>query len=287
MRPRSHVPSHPLGSSTCAPSAYDPIVNQPAPGAPLPPPTPQAAQRSSASRLPLVAACAALVVALVMAALWLGARSDSSDAIIERDAVTAERDAANAARIEAENELQAALDNSDRTTQSGAGETASDDIEVLREQTEELAAEIDRLEDERDELAAELEIAQAESPTPAPVESTTSDDTVVESSDEPDGATLPDDETNADTDGEDADSGDSVTVTSPEDIGDAISTLFRDPVLGPGQELCLGEYLIEELGEERTIGAIESESPGDDDEFVDTLDDATDACGIDPSAVFG
>ena len=74
---------------------------------------------------------------------------------------------------------------------------------------------------------------------------------------------------------------------SADDIGDQLSSLFRSSVLGAVQKECLGQVMLNELGEQRVVEAIAAESPGDDDEFVQALRDAADFCNIDPSAIFG
>lgn len=74
---------------------------------------------------------------------------------------------------------------------------------------------------------------------------------------------------------------------SPDDIGEQISGLFRRSVLGAGQKSCLGQVKLNDFGEQGVVAAIATESPGDDDEFVEGLRAAADFCNIDPSAIFG
>ncbi|MGB3733819.1 MAG: hypothetical protein WA964_02605 [Ilumatobacter sp.] len=227
-----------------------------------------------------MAAATALVVAGVFALLWLGARSSESDTASERDAAIAERDAATQTYIDANAQLQTAqdeladareaLDDESGTVGEPGGATAAE-LQQLEDRTEELSAEVERLEDENEVLATDLAAAA----TPA-----------VTTADEPDAATT----TTTTATAEPADAAPATTAAATvsfEDVGDQISGLFRPSVLGTLQKRCLGEFVVEALGEERVLAAIASESPVDDEEFVDVVSAAAEFCLIDQSAIFG
>ncbi len=216
-----------------------------------------------------------------MTLLWLGARGARVDAETERDAVTAERDAANDESISADARLQTALDDlaearADLNAASGGavatGQSDEEELDALSDRVDELTAEVERLEDENAALVSDLETAAAPTTSvPAPG---------IEDTEPVTTTTVPED---SDLDAESVEE----PAASPDEVGDQISGLFRNSVLGAGQQQCLGQSVLEELGDERTIDAIASETPGDDEEFVDAVAAAADACNIDPSAVFG
>jgi hypothetical protein len=115
-----------------------------------------------------------------------------------------------------------------------------------------LSAEVERLEAENRALAADLEAAEAAAAEAEPAPTTTV-----------------------------------VASVSPDDVGDQISGLFRNSVLGAVQKSCLGQVVLNDLGEQRVVEAIAAESPGDDEEFVEAVRAAAAFCNIDPSAIFG
>lgn len=206
-----------------------------------------------------------------MGVLWLGARSSTDDAIVERDAAIAERDAANDASIDANAQLQTLQDELDAARaelddpDGAAVESDDGELQELNDRIEELSAEVERLEAENETLAA----GDAESTTttePVVLEPDLTTTTAVP-------ATTP-----------------ATTESAPvsaEDIGDQIAGLFRDDVLGSIQKICLGQAVVDDLGQDRVVEAIAAESPGEDVEFVESLLDAADFCNVDESAIFG
>lgn len=254
---------------------------------PPPPPLPQGVEAPTPSRLPLGVAVAALLATAVMGLLWLGARSSGNDATIERDAAIAERDAANDATIDANAQMrtaqdeladtQAALDDASGAADQSDG-PSPEEMQALEDRAEELSAEVERLEDQNEALAADLETAITESAattvaepeTTAPSTSTTTTTTTTTTS-----PAQPAPDTTV------------AVPVSPDDIGDQISGLFRRSVLGAEQKSCLGQVVLNDLGEQRVVEAIAAESPGEDEEFVEAVRAAAEFCNIDPSAVFG
>lgn len=208
-----------------------------------------------------------------MSFVWLDARKDGSDAVIERDAAIIERDAATDAKLATDAQLRTAQDEladardalaSASDVSDGSDVPTPEEVEELRNEIEELSVEVERLADENETLAADLVEAQE----------------AVEDAEVP-----PDETSTSSTDVP----GDTIAVApvSATEIGDQISGLFRPSVLGRGQKACLGQAVLDDLGEQRVVDAIAAESPDDDEEFVQAIRDAAAFCGIDRSAVFG
>lgn len=219
---------------------------------------------------------AALLLAGVMAFLWLDARNTGNDAAFERDAAITERDAANVANIESNAQLQTTEDEladaraeleTASSSADGSAAASPEEVQELKDQVDDLSAEVERLEDENATLAADLEAAQSTTTVAAEPADTTPPTTTVPTDPAPETTVPPS-----------VDSG---------DVGEQIAGLFRRSVLGSLQELCLGRAVLEDLGEARVVEALASESPGDDEEFVESIRAALPNCNIDPSAVFG
>jgi hypothetical protein len=163
------------------------------------------------------------------------------------------------ARDDAESQRDLALD--ERDAAIDAGIEMNNELQTARDQLaetdpadeaerEELRGEVDRLTAEVDRLTAENEALSSDL----------------------DAATAPS------------------TTAAPETTGApgaAVAPLYRPSVLGPGQEECLGQEVLDELGAVRLIEIVNSEDPGDDEDLVAALENAASACGIDPSAIFG
>ena len=192
---------------------------------------------------------------MVFGLLWLTAASARNDAESQRDLALDERDAAIDAGIEMNNELQTARDQLAETDPADEAER-----EELRGEVDRLTAEVDRLTAENEALSSDLDAATAPSTTAAP-ETTVAPETT---------AAPPD-----------------VEPPSVSEIGEWLASLYRPSVLGPGQEECLGQEVLDELGAVRLIEIVNSEDPGDDEDLVAALENAASACGIDPSAIFG
>ena len=203
----------------------------------------------------------ASIAAVVFGLLWLTAASARDDAESQRDLALDERDAAIDAGIEMNNELQTARDQLAETDPADEAER-----EELRGEVDRLTAEVDRLTAENEALSSDLDAATAPSTTAAPETTVVPETTVA-----PETTAAPPD----------------VEPPSVSEIGEWLASLYRPGVLGPGQEECLGQEVLDELGAVRLIEIVNSEDPGDDEDLVAALENAASACGIDPSAIFG
>lgn len=251
-----------------------------------PPPKPPA------SRTPWIAAAVVgLLVAAVMAFLWVGARGDIDDRTLERDTAIAERDAVNATKIANDAELES-LRNDMATAQEALDEAQSDTTETpspeevaeAQAAIDELNAEIERLTEENEELQGEVEAA------------TTTTTTVTDTAPADDEQPVAD--ADADADAAAATTADSTTTTSappdvaaepadPDDVGDQVASLYRDDVLGERQKRCLGDFVLGNLGNAEAAEILSSENPGENEALEASLRLAVDFCLIAPSAVFG
>lgn len=226
-------------------------------------------------------AAVALVAAAVMAVLWIGAQSRADDAATERDAVTAERDAAIDAAIESNAELQTVQDEleaardavDDAAGDVGPPSTSVDpslvDVQALEERIDELTEEIEQL-----EILNEILATGPTNPNESADDAESDADPTTTSVDPP--------ETSVD-----APAAPDAPPISSGDVGDQISRLFRPSVLGSGQKTCVGDVVLNELGEQRVVETIASESPGDDEEFIEAIRTAAATCNIDITAILG
>ncbi|MFT6390919.1 MAG: hypothetical protein ACJA14_000426 [Ilumatobacter sp.] len=222
-----------------------------------------------------------------MGFLWLGARDSSSDAQSERDIAIAERDAASAENIELDARVRVAEDDvAEAQDALSAAESDNDDttpvddtaITELQEEIDKFAAEVQRLNEENATLAA------AE-PEPEP-DATEPDATEPEPEPEPDAtepdATEPEPEPDA-TEPEP----DTAEPLSPRDLGRRLSSLYRQNVLGNGQQTCLGQVVINDIEADSISEILMSDDPGANESLTTSLQGAATICGIDPSAIFG
>jgi hypothetical protein len=203
-----------------------------------------------------------------MGFLWLGARDSSSDAQSERDIAIAERDAASAENIELDARVRVAEDDvAEAQDALSAAESDNDDttpvddtaITELQEEIDKFAAEVQRLNEENATLAA----AEPE-PEPEP--------DATEPEPEPD-ATEPEPDT--------------AEPLSPRDLGRRLSSLYRQNVLGNGQQTCLGQVVINDIEADSISEILMSDDPGANESLTTSLQGAATICGIDPSAIFG
>lgn len=237
----------------------------------------------------MVLAVAGLLGTLVMGLLWLGARGDANDLEAERDALITERDLANDANVDlsthlqvAESQLEAAQQDLDEAL-TGGGDTDTDgpsqsDIDALDDQVAELEAEVERLNSENEALAADLEtavaatVSETNDSTPETIAPTTIPATTVPATTIPITTLEP---------------SDAPEPLTPAQAGRLLASLFRNDVLGPGQELCLAQVVINDLGANTLTALLEGDDPGADDALVVSMQGAAAFCGIDPSAIFG
>jgi len=219
-----------------------------------------------------VLAVIASIAALVFGLLWITTSSSRDDAVQERDLALSERDAAIASSIELNNELETTQDQlAEADAAAASAGTPADDngtdsteIDALQTEVDRLTAEVERLTEENAALQADLDVAEP-APTTIPPETTVAPETA------------------APTTAVQADS----TPPSVNEIGEWLSSLYRPSVLGQGQQDCLGQRVLDELGADRLGTLLTADDAGDDEGLIDALRDGASACGIDPSAVFG
>lgn len=230
--------------------------------APLPPPPPpaDAGPRDDARGRNTLAGLAVLglILALVFGFLWLGARSGREDAASERDIALAERDAANETAISLSNELAATKDQLADAESEGAATGTSE--------ADDLQAEVDRLTAENEALTAELAAATTlPEPTPSVPPTTATPTTATPTTAAP-----------------------TTAAPSADEIGEWLASLYRNNVLGPIQEACLGQTVLNDLGADQLTEILGSgDDAGTDEALIESLEAAASECGIDPSAIFG
>ena len=195
-----------------------------------------------------------------------------------RDLALSERDLANATAIALDTELQSTRDELAAAEALLAGTSSDEDASDLQAEVERLTAEVERLEAENASLKTDTTtttVAPATEPAPATTApATTAPATTTTTTTEP----AP--ETSAPTGPVDA--------PSALEIGTWLSGLYRDSVLGDGQQQCLGESVLDALGGDRLAVLLAAvEDPGDEADLIEAVRDAAATCGIDPSAIFG
>ena len=243
---------------------YASHVTESTPFPPPPPPLNDGAPSGSSGRTTLLAlATCGLVAAAVTGFLWLGARGASSDAQSERDIAIAERNAASAENIELDARVRVAEDDvAEAQNALSAAESDNDDttpvddnaITELQGEIDELAAEVQRLNEENAmRAAAEPEVTE---PEPEPEPEVTEPEVTAE-------------------------------PLSPRDLGRRLSSLYRQNVLGNGQQTCLGQVVINDIEADSISEILMSDDPGANESLTASLQNASAICGIDPSAIFG
>ncbi len=241
------------------------------------------------SRAPLAVLLAVAVLAAVaMAVLWSTARGDARNIASERDALIEERDLATdvnvalntklqvaQAQLEtAEEELVDALAAADPSAPAGEGDVADATNRVA-----ELEAEVERLSTENETLAADL-FATGTGSGDAPTTSSASAPPVFTAPATTTTTTEPAEVSSPETS---EPSGEPLT---PAQAGSQLAGLYRPDVLGPGQELCLGEVVSNDLGANRLTILLRGSDPASSDALRTSMEAAAAFCAIDPSAVF-
>ena len=251
----------------------------------LPPPPPGSIPKSEQdpvrwSQVAPVLAVVAIVSTAVMAVLWLSARDDADEARADAErsaALLAEAERgeadARAALEQAQTDLDAASAEGDDTVDAAEIAALDEEITALEGENEALRSDVDALQTELDEATA-----------PAP-ESTDADETdVAETTTTTTTTTTTEPEPEPEPDAPAVDLG--FDLGDPQQVGQFLGNLYRDSVLGSGQETCIGESVAAEVGDD--LGPIlSSEDPGADDRLVTALTNAGDTCQIDPTAIFG
>lgn len=213
----------------------------------------------------------AIIAAVILALLWISARSSRDDVAAERDAARAEataeaeRTADTADALAASEALlsDAMADNEQLSAELTAAQADASEASEAMARLAEADASIAALTEQNAELAADLATAEQ---ALADAEAT------------PDAPDAPD-------------APPAFDIAAAPDfaryIGEQVSSTSGPSVLGEGQTTCLGTALIDDIGFEAIgAGLNAGASTSENAAVFEAVERAALSCGIDPSAVF-
>lgn len=232
--------------------------------------------KAQGSRTPWIAAAVVgLLIAAVMAFLWLGARGESADRALERDTAIAERDAVNETKIANDAELETLRNDMTAAQEALADAQATATNAPSPEEVAEAEAAIAELGTEIERLTQENEALQEEAEAAAAATTTTTTTVAAEAAapEETASTTVPAPE--------------AIEPADPDEVGDQLSSLYRNSVLGDGQKRCLGDFVLGNLGNAETVTILDADDASENDALETSVREAAAFCGISTSAVFG